>query len=129
MGTYKHDIGYLAWLMAGLNTRRLHIDALLRRLTGFVASGIMHPLRLHKITAMLLQIAADRDKETAIIGQIEAIEAKHRFRKKYKTLHIVSPEPAAAIGEKAVADDPLPSRHGWTWILGLLALMPRHKIK
>jgi hypothetical protein len=125
MGMIKQDMGYLAWLIAGLNTRRLRIDALLRRLTGFVASGVTHPLRLHKITALLQHIAADRDKEIALIGQIEAIEAKHRFRKKHNKLHIVPHEPVPALRE----EPEYPQPHGWEWILSLLAFAPRHKIK
>jgi hypothetical protein len=78
---FSTDISRRDWLAAALSERRSRIVELMRRLAGLGAPGSIKPELFHKFLELMGQIADERDKEIDLIGQIETVEEKHRFRR------------------------------------------------
>jgi len=113
--------GQLAWLSATLASQRNNISALLLRLRGFGMSAGSSLILHRKFMRLMEQVADDRKKEMDIIGEIEAMENRHRHLKEHRMLRSASPEPAQKAELAALqSEDEKPKRAG---ILGLIAFL------
>lgn len=115
----------LAWFRAALSERKSRIMRLMQRIgdAGFVRA--LNPAIFLKLTNMLNDVAAEKDQEMRILGEIEAIEQKHRFRRVNGGLRHADdaePETAAAKYDCAADVEERPKR-GLAWLFALLFLI------
>jgi hypothetical protein len=78
----KQESNRVAWLSARLGTHTHRIMSLLGRLGDLGVIQMLKPALFQKFLNLMEQISAEKDKESDVISEIEAIERKHRnFRK------------------------------------------------
>lgn len=78
----QQESSRVAWLSARLGTHTHRIMSLLGRLGDLGVMQMLKPALFQKFLNLMEQIAAEKDKESDVISEIEAIERKHRtFRK------------------------------------------------
>src|SRR5690242_17830814 len=96
--TLQHpDTRRVSWLAEQLGTQRTTLAGFLRSLSSLGVPGNMKPSRFRKFILLLNQVATEKEKATALISEIEAIEQQHRFAKKQHRLRHTSdikPQPA-----------------------------------
>lgn len=72
----------IGWLSASLSTQTHKIRQLLGRIADLGVAQAMKPAMFSKFLNLMDQVAAAKDEEIRILSSIEAVEQKHRFRRK-----------------------------------------------
>lgn len=122
MSVFMNDIrisGRLGWLSSALVTQRNNLsNTLLRLKDAGLRAGTS--LNLHrKFMRLLEQVATDRDKELAILNEIEAIEKQHRAMKRSNLLRCVTRK---HMPHAAVVDHPEDGKHEHNGLLRLFGI-------
>jgi len=124
----------IAWLSATLGAQHARLVALLQRMRGFGAPDRLSPSMFRKFLDVLDQVAVAKEKEGEIISRIQAVEAKHRFQRKHKTLKhaAVTSFPAndwdKEFDDRDMKDEHLPKWLVWAFILWAFLSIKRPKI-
>jgi hypothetical protein len=121
----------LEWLAAQLDDQKAVLGRLMRSLMGFAPQASLKPAQNKKLLSLLVQVADEQEKESAIIYRIEEIEQKHRLnRKQGKLLKTVDAKPAPL---PKLEDEPKIKRPGlnllWAYIFWRLIAGPNNTQK
>jgi hypothetical protein len=120
----------LAWLAAVLSDQHHRLVGLLQRLSGLGQPGAMKPSVFRKFLGLLDQVSAAKEKENSIISRIEAMEAKHRFRRQRKQLKCANDEPRPQKDQSLGLECELSGErpHRWLWWVAVLILISQRGI-
>jgi hypothetical protein len=118
------NLSRLAWLSALLAGHRHRLTLLVGRLSDLGPLATMKPNVLRRFLDTLDQVAAEKDKEMALIGQIETVERQHSYRRKHgqviKASDTERPVILQPLPTEELCQDKPPERSSSRWLLWLL---------
>lgn len=86
------EMSRLGWLSASLSTQKHKVMKLLSQISDLGGMRADKPILFQKFLNLMDQVATAKDEEVRILSYIDAIEQKHRFRRKEGKLKNPKPD-------------------------------------